>query len=99
MFRECEKSLSECEKSPCKSAKIVLISYFKSIIYKTPFMNAITEKYTEKSQVHSVALDYVPKAEKTSKKQYRCFTNTITNDLAPELLEAHIIALMGNALS
>jgi hypothetical protein len=59
----------------------------------------LTDKYPEKKQVLTVAPDYVPKAEKTSKQQYIRFTDITNSDLAPELLEAHIIALMRNGLS
>ncbi|QEC67135.1 hypothetical protein FRZ67_07460 [Panacibacter ginsenosidivorans] len=62
-------------------------------------MNTLTDKYTEKKHLLTVAPDYIPKAEKISKKQYIRFTNITSDDLAPELLEAHIIALMRNGLS
>ncbi|MBG9377116.1 hypothetical protein I5907_12810 [Panacibacter sp. DH6] len=39
------------------------------------------------------------KAEKAAKKHYNSAINLPKDDLSPELLEAHIVALLRNALS
>lgn len=62
-------------------------------------MNIITEKHTEKKQAFAMATDYNPQPDKLSKKQYIHYIDSNGNDLGPEILEAHILALMGNALS
>ncbi|MEP6845379.1 MAG: hypothetical protein ABI861_05225 [Panacibacter sp.] len=62
-------------------------------------MNTINGKYTAKNSPPSLTGDYLPKPEKISKKQYMRFAGYTFKEISPELLEAHIIALMGNALS
>jgi len=62
-------------------------------------MNTITEKRTEKKQAFAMSVNYGLQAEKKSQKQYIQFADANGNDLGPEILEAHIIALMGNILS
>lgn len=63
-------------------------------------MKSITEKYTDKKFSIGISHEHAPQSEKKSKKQYMVhFTDSAGNDLGPELLEAHIIALLGNALS
>ena len=63
-------------------------------------MKSITEKYTAKNFSIGISHNHAPQSEKKSKKQYAMhFTDSAVNNLGPELLEAHIIALLGNALS
>ena len=62
-------------------------------------MNAITDKNAEKKQAFNMANDYSSQPDKQSKKQFIHYIDSHGNDLGPEILEAHILALMGNALS
>ena len=63
-------------------------------------MNLITEKHSEKKLAIGMSKDYSSQNEKQSKKQYIAHYADINGkELGPDLLEAHIIALLGNALS
>jgi hypothetical protein len=62
-------------------------------------MNTITEKHTEKKQALIMASNLNPQPDKQTKKQYIHYIDSNGNDLGPEILEAHILALMGNVLS
>lgn len=63
-------------------------------------MNLITEKHSEKKLAIGMSKDYSSQNEKQSKKQGAAnYANFSGKVLGPELLEAHIIALLGNALS
>jgi len=62
-------------------------------------MNTITEKNTEKKQAYIMASNLTPQPDKQTKRQYIHYIDRNGNDLGPEILEAHILALMGNALS
>lgn len=62
-------------------------------------MKTITEKHTEKKQAYARPTDYNTQPDKQTKKQYIHYIDSNGNDLGPEVLEAHILALMGNALS
>jgi hypothetical protein len=62
-------------------------------------MNTITEKHTEKKQAFTMSVNHGLQVEKKSKKQYMQFADANGCDLGPEILDAHIIALMGNILS
>jgi len=64
-------------------------------------MNSITEKHTEKKLGAGMSQDYAAQNEVPSKKQYTStrYRDVQGRDYGPELLEAHIIALLGKALS
>lgn len=61
-------------------------------------MRSITEKHTEKNTISVMSNNHV-KTDKGSKKHYNSAMNLPKDDLSPELLEAHIVALLRNALS
>lgn len=63
-------------------------------------MNSITEKHTDKKFSIGMHHEHAAQNERQSKKQYVVhYTDSSGNDLGPEILEAHILALLGNALS
>lgn len=61
-------------------------------------MPTVTEKNTEKNNILALSNDH-DKIEKHLKKQYKKPMSLPPDDLSPELLDAHIVALLRNALS
>lgn len=62
-------------------------------------MTTITEKHTEKKQPYAMTTDYTSQPDRQTKKQYIHYIDSNGNDLGPEVVEAHILILMGNVLS
>ena len=88
------------EKSHCTRTLIVIISYLNRDI-KDTIMNSITEKHTEKKLGAGSSQDFTSQNDSQPKKQYTStrYRDVHGRDYGPELLEAHIIALLGKALS
>jgi hypothetical protein len=62
-------------------------------------MKTITEKNTEKKQPFTATSNYAPLAEKQSRKPQYIYLTDNDDEYGPRLLEAHVIALIGTALS